>query len=81
MSEPATSYHARIEDSGEVLVLFRLRRADGATHGERYRRGEGWVEDARAFDVTLNGQDYEVLPADEVEAVIAELEARTDDDG
>jgi hypothetical protein len=75
MTDPHTTYHARIDDeSGDVLVLVRLRTAAGSTYGERYQLGEGWVEDARAFDVMLNGQDYDLLDEDEAEDLAGRIE-------
>ncbi|MER6669433.1 hypothetical protein ABT256_33090 [Amycolatopsis japonica] len=81
MSDPTASYHARVEDSGEVIILVRLREVGEATYGERYRRNEGWIRDDYAFDVLLNGQDYEVLTDDEVLDAIAQIDARPEDDG
>jgi hypothetical protein len=62
------------DTSGDVLVLVRLRTAAGSTYGERYQPGKGWVEDSHAFDVMLNGQDYDLLDEDEAQELAGRME-------
>ena len=74
MPTDLTTYHVMLDDSGEVMALFRLRRdATGAYH-EAYRRGEGWVESPSAADVYRNGQDYDLIDETEAERLAATLE-------
>jgi hypothetical protein len=68
-----TNYYVLWSDSDEVIAFFRLRSESGALHGESYERGRGWIEDPRAFDVYLNGQDYELLDETEADDLVREL--------
>lgn len=71
-----TTHHVLWADSDEVLLLIRIRRVGENVYGEVYRRGYGWVEDARAFDVNLNGQDYDLVDREEAEALAREMEQK-----
>lgn len=72
---PATTHHVRRDDAGGVLGLVRIRRAVGEVHGEVYEPGAGWTTDPSAFDVAVNGQDYDLLDADDADRLAEEMEA------
>lgn len=68
-------YHVMYDDeTGDVMILLRFT-TTGPTIGESYRPGVGWVVDNRAFDIMLNGQDYEIVDESTAEELVAELEA------
>lgn len=74
MTDPATTFHVRRDDDdGTVLALVRLRTDDEGLHGEAYQPGVGWVTDPSALDVLRNGQDYDLVEADEASALAAAM--------
>lgn len=75
-SEPEpTTYHVLWSDTNEVILFLRVRSRAGVVDGESYLKGTGWVEDARAFDVYLNGQDYDLVDESEAADLVRDIEA------
>lgn len=76
MSTPETTHHVLWDvEERTVLALFRLRVTDEGLYGESYRPGEGWVESPGAFDVYRNGQDYDLVDAEEAERLASRMAA------
>jgi hypothetical protein len=65
------------DDDGVPYRLVRLRDDGAGLHGELLLPGRGWVEDARAFDVMRNGQDYDLVDEVEAAAIVAKLDPRS----
>lgn len=74
MSGPWTTYHVLWDEPGVVHRIVRLRDDGTGLYGEIYVPGTGWESDPRAFDVMRNGQDYDLVPAEEADRLTAELE-------
>lgn len=60
------------------MRFVRLREIADALYAECYLAGVGWVEDERAIDVFVNGQDYDLIDAEEAERVCATMDACAD---
>jgi hypothetical protein len=71
--EAWATYHVMREDDGTASLLVRLRHQGAALYGEVFVPGDGWVEDARAFDVLRNGQDYDLIDESEAERLAARM--------
>ena len=75
-SDQLTTHHVMWdEEDSTVLILVRLRHSGGELYGEAYRPGEGWVDSPAAFDVWRNGQDYDLIDADEAADLARRMEA------
>jgi hypothetical protein len=66
-----TTFHVLRDHDGRAQILLRLRTDDDGLHGEAFEPGTGWVRSAAAFDVWTNGQDYDVIDADEADRLAA----------
>jgi hypothetical protein len=69
-----TTYHALFDDDGVPSILVRLRMTNGSLFGETYRPNEGWVASNYAFDIMVNGQDYDLLNAAEAADAAAAID-------
>jgi hypothetical protein len=69
-----TTYHAMFDDDGIASILVRLRKVSGSLFGEAYRPNEGWITSNLAFDIMVNGQDYDLLDADEAAEVAGAMD-------